>query len=396
MSGRQRNPKSSLIICGERRDFRFLFVLHDESGIRERFRTGSVRPDWPSLSWAKRNHSLDSCSRSGLCLPGRKRCSHDKEHQNDWEFSECHYLITLTGSNWVKRFASVLASATGSQASSLTRQVGILPAFLLCRLEACRPGQAGKPIFRLRNLTPQRAQNDLTTDLLRRNFSRSRQFMKRYLPFVIVAVIALATLGSGAMLYRAKRPQLLTIPEDKMLSGKGGAESMHIRGNPDAPITLEEFGDFECPPCGNIAVFIDELAKEYGPRLHIVFRNFPLPNHKYAREAAVAAEAAGLQGRFWEMHDVLYREQAVWSKADNVRELFDSYAGMIGLNLDQFKEDMDAEKTKARVDSDHERGDSLGVQSTPTVFINNRELGPNDRTTDGLRATIAAAQKQKS
>src|SRR5205823_7031418 len=99
---------------------------------------------------------------------------------------------------------------------------------------------------------------------------------------------------------------------------------------------------------------------------------------------------------FWEMHDVLYREQAVWSKADNVPELFDSYAGMIGLNLDRFKKDMDTEKTKARVDSDHERGDSLGVQSTPTVFINNRQVGPNDKTPDGLRATIDAALKEKS
>jgi len=220
--------------------------------------------------------------------------------------------------------------------------------------------------------------------------------MKRYLPFVIVGGIALATLGIGAMLYRAKRPQLLTIPEAKVLPGKGDAESVHIRGNPRAPVTLEEFGDFQCPPCGNIAVFIDELVKEYGPRLRIVFRNFPLPNHKHAREAAFAAEAAGLQGRFWEMHDVLYREQAVWSKAENVPELFDSYAGMIGLNLDRFKKDMDAEKTKARVDSDHERGDSLGVQSTPTVFINNRQVGPNDKTPDGLRATIDAALKEKS
>src|SRR6266480_4852852 len=91
--------------------------------------------------------------------------------------------------------------------------------------------------------------------------------MKRYLPFIIVGGIALATLGSGAMLYRAKRPQLLTIPEDKVLPGKGGAQSMHIRGNPEAPVTLEEFGDFQCPPCGSIAGFIDELVKEYDPRL---------------------------------------------------------------------------------------------------------------------------------
>src|SRR6266511_3822705 len=106
-------------------------------------------------------------------------------------------------------------SAGGHLACLLALQAGSLPA-----------GTGWKPIFRLRNLTPQRSQNDLTTDLFRRNFSRSRQFMKRYLPFVIVAVIALATLGSGAMLYRATRPQLLTIPEDKMLSGKVDAESM--------------------------------------------------------------------------------------------------------------------------------------------------------------------------
>src|SRR5213080_5370212 len=220
--------------------------------------------------------------------------------------------------------------------------------------------------------------------------------MKRYLPFIIVAVVALATLGSGAMLYRAKRPQLLTIPEDKVLPGKGGAESMHIRGNPDAPVTLEEFGDFQCPPCGNIAVFIDELAKEYGPRLRLVFRNFPLPNHKYAREAALAAEAAGLQGRFWEMHDVLYREQAAWSKAPNARELFESYAGTIGLNLEQFRKDMDGEKARERVDSDHALGDSLGIKLTPTLYINNHPMDPREKNPEGVRAAIDAALQEKS
>jgi protein-disulfide isomerase len=220
--------------------------------------------------------------------------------------------------------------------------------------------------------------------------------MKRYLPFIIVAVVAIATLGSGAMLYRAKVPHPLTIPEDKSLSGKGDAESMHIRGNANAPVTLEEFGDFQCPPCGSIAGFLDELVKEYDPRLRIVFRNYPLENHQHARDAALAAEAAGLQGRFWEMHDVLYREQAIWSKADNPRELFDSYAGMIGLNLDQFKKDMEGGKARARVDSDRERADSLGVQMTPTVFINDHEIGPTDKTPDGLRAAINAALKEKS
>ena len=107
----------------------------------------------------------------------------------------------------------------------------------------------------------------------------------------------------------------------------------HVRGNPGAPVTLEEFGDFQCPPCGQFAGFAEELLKEYDSRLRVVFRNFPLPGHEHAREAAIAAEAAGFQGKFWEMHDTLYKEQTAWSKAPNTRELFESYAGTLGLNM---------------------------------------------------------------
>jgi len=220
--------------------------------------------------------------------------------------------------------------------------------------------------------------------------------MKRYLPFVIVAAVALVTVGGGAMLYRAKRTQLLSIPENKSPSDKTATESIHIRGNPDAPVTLEEFADFQCPPCGNFAGFAEELLKQYDSHLRIVFRNFPLDPHEHAREAALAAEAAGLQGRFWEMHDVLYREQAVWSKAPNARELFESYAGTIGLNLDQFRKDMDGEKARERVDSDHALGDSLGVKFTPTLFINNHPMDPKDKNPEGVRAAIDAALQEKS
>jgi protein-disulfide isomerase len=220
--------------------------------------------------------------------------------------------------------------------------------------------------------------------------------MKRYLPFVIVAVVAVATIGSGAMLYRAKRPHVLSIPEDQTLSAKGGPESPHIRGNPDAPVTLEEYGDFQCPPCGMFAAFLGQLEKEYESRLRVVFRNFPLTMHQHAREAALAAEAAGLQGRFWEMHDVLYREQETWSKAPNVRELFESYAGTIGLDLNKFKNDMDSEQAKARVDADRHRGESLGIQTTPTLFINNQPLETKDKNPEGIRAEINAALEKKS
>ena len=106
--------------------------------------------------------------------------------------------------------------------------------------------------------------------------------MKRYLPFVIVAAVALIALGGGAMLYRAKRQQLQLrpIPENNALLETADAESPHIRGNPNAPVTLEEFGDFQCPPCGSFATFTAQLLKEYDSRLRIVFRNFPLPAHE--------------------------------------------------------------------------------------------------------------------
>jgi protein-disulfide isomerase len=220
--------------------------------------------------------------------------------------------------------------------------------------------------------------------------------MKRYLPFVIVIGVALTALGSGTLLYRAKRQQLKTIPESESILAKTNTNSAHIRGNPDAPVTLEEFGDFQCPPCGKFSEFVEELLKEYNSRLRLVFRNFPLSGHEHAREAALAAEAAGLQGKFWEMHDTLYREQETWTKAPNVRELFESYAGTIGLDVDQFKKDMDGDKARERVDSDRALADFLGVKATPTLFINNRPVEPKDKNPEGVRAAINAALNEKS
>jgi protein-disulfide isomerase len=219
--------------------------------------------------------------------------------------------------------------------------------------------------------------------------------MKRCLPFIIVVGVALATLGSGTMLYRAKRPQVKNIPEGQSVPAKSDTPA-HVRGNPEAAVTLEEFADFQCPPCSQFAPFAEELLREYDSRLRVVFRNFPLPAHEHAREAALAAEAAGFQGKFWEMHDTLYREQTAWSKAPNARELFESYAGTLGLNMDQFKKDMASDKARERVDSDHALGDFLGVKVTPTLFINNRPLEPQQKNPEGLRAAINAALNEKS
>jgi protein-disulfide isomerase len=214
--------------------------------------------------------------------------------------------------------------------------------------------------------------------------------MRRYLPFLIVVAVALITFGSGLMLYRAKRLPVPTAAKDSNPSG------VHVRGDAGASVTLEEFGDFECPPCSLISGVIHQAEKEYGSRLRIIFRQFPLPMHAHARPAALASEAAHLQGRFWEMHDLLYREQAVWSKAADVSLLFNSYAGMLGLDVERFKKDMQSAETNARVTADHDEGTSRGVTSTPTIFINNTVLPPASLNPAGVRTAIEAAFKEKS
>jgi protein-disulfide isomerase len=123
----------------------------------------------------------------------------------------------------------------------------------------------------------------------------------------------------------------------------------------------------------------------------VVFRHLPLANHQHAREAALASEAAGLQGRFWEMHDLLYREQPVWSNAPDVGVLFSAYAAMLGLDIDRFKKDMESDKAKARVGFDEGQAMTLGVRSTPTIFINNQEVPPAYRNPAGLRTIVDAA-----
>jgi len=217
--------------------------------------------------------------------------------------------------------------------------------------------------------------------------------MKRYLPFVIVAAVALVTATSATVLYRTKQRPALTITKEKSAFVAG--ESVHIRGNPKAHVTLEEYGDFQCPPCGLLSEPINQLEKDYQPNLRVIFRNFPLVTHMHAREAAIAAEAAGLQDKFWEMHDLLYREQSVWSKATDVRTLFNSYAGIIGLDIERFKKDMDGDKAKERVEADQKHANLLGIQNTPTIFLNNKAIDPKNLNPDSLRAATEAAVKEK-
>lgn len=143
-------------------------------------------------------------------------------------------------------------------------------------------------------------------------------------------------------------------------------ERDHAQGPADAPVTLVEYGDYECPYCGRAYPIIKKIQQEMGKQLRFVFRNFPLNTiHEHASVAAQAAEAAGAQGKFWEMHDILYEHQDDLADAD-----LGQYALRIGLEIYRFQKEMGEETFARRVRDDFRGGIKSGVNGTPTFFIN--------------------------
>src|SRR6185312_10792608 len=128
--------------------------------------------------------------------------------------------------------------------------------------------------------------------------------------------------------------------------------------------------------------------EEFGDRLRVTFREFPLANHQRAIPAASAAEAAGLQNKFWEMHHMIYDHQNEWKLAFDVQPVFEGYAKRIGLDVERFKRDMNSDRVEQRIFMDGKRARSLGVNSTPTVFMNNREVPFQLLPPDTLRVLI--------
>ena len=142
-----------------------------------------------------------------------------------------------------------------------------------------------------------------------------------------------------------------------------------IKGNPNAPVTIVEFSDFQCPFCSRVNPTIKKIMDTYGDKVRIVFKHNPLAFHKDAPLASEAALAAGAQGKFWEMHDALFANQRKLKRPD-----LEKYAAQIGLNLDQFNADLNSHKFKAQVDADLAQARSIGVRGTPNFFVNGKKL----------------------
>jgi protein-disulfide isomerase len=154
--------------------------------------------------------------------------------------------------------------------------------------------------------------------------------------------------------------------------GKQARAELHgskVRGAPMAPVTIVEFSDFQCPYCGAAHPELQRLLREFEGQVKLVFKYFPLGAHERAMPAARAAEAAALQGKFWEMHDLLFEHQRALEDADVER-----YAGMLGLDLERFKSDIASPEVQERIDADRQEGEKLKIQGTPTFYVDGRLL----------------------
>lgn len=199
--------------------------------------------------------------------------------------------------------------------------------------------------------------------------------------FAVVLVIVAALVGVFA-LTKEKSPD----------TGNGGTQasvSQHTVGAGNKKVTLTEYGDFQCPACKQYYPLVKQIKEAYGDDIKFQFRHFPLTQiHPNAFITSRAAEAAGKQGKFFEMHDLLYENQESWAQTSNPTDILNGYAKELGLNVDQFKTDMMSELTADVINADIKDATGLGANSTPTFAINGRKLGENPRSLEDFKKLI--------
>jgi len=193
---------------------------------------------------------------------------------------------------------------------------------------------------------------------------------------VVVVVILLAVFASGTP---SEGGNVLSAPV---------TTDEHIKGNPDAKITLVEYSDFQCPACGSMYPIVKQLADTYPNDLRVVYRHYPLRQiHPQAQLAAQATEAAAMQGKFWDMHDALFNTQTTWADSPDAENFFVQLAESVGLDTEKFQADMNSTESLAAVNEDAKSGNSANVPGTPTFFLQGNQI-ENPGTLDGFKMLI--------
>ena len=203
------------------------------------------------------------------------------------------------------------------------------------------------------------------------------RYMKN--PWLIVGVIAVVLIG-GSVWYSG------TVSER---NNEGVTFSPNVKGNPEAVVTLTKYSDLQCPACASFVPVVNDILSEYGDSIRFEYKHFPLPIHNLAEPAARAAEAAGQQDAFFAYHDLLFENQATWSRNPNPTALFLQYAQELELDIEMFKRHMNASLVREKIQAEAREARELGLTGTPTFFLNGTRM--TFATYDEFRNQIIAA-----
>jgi protein-disulfide isomerase len=203
-----------------------------------------------------------------------------------------------------------------------------------------------------------------------RRQEKQQQFLIKALLVILIPVVLFVLfegMFGGAPVY----------PPDEVSS------TDHVQGPVSAPLTITLYGDFQCPTCATEAMLLAQAWARISDRVRLVFRHYPLDTYPHSFEAARYVEAAGLQGRFWEMYNIIYGDQASWAPLPDATAAFENYAEQLGLDIEQLSTDAQLPVVREKILADQRGGNRAGVRATPTIFFNG-EIMPNPRTATEL------------
>lgn len=206
--------------------------------------------------------------------------------------------------------------------------------------------------------------------------------MEKSKAILIVVVVIVVSLIGGGLLLNFQRREPVDEDDDPIVEANVADPAANV------VVTLEEFCDYQSPACATITPTLKKLRDEYGTNLNVVFRNTPLPGNKNALPAARAAEAARMQSRFWEMHNLLLEKQNEWKDEENPRPKFLQWARDLGIDVARFEQDMDSEQVTFRIEADKDAAIALAIQEVPAIVINGRRLKTDATTPEGIREGI--------
>ena len=228
-----------------------------------------------------------------------------------------------------------------------------------------------------------------------------KDFFARNKAFLIVILVTSVLLFGGIFLFTkngtttpstTKVNEALLVPKDAIVTS-GFVNGAYLPASSSATLTLVEFGDDECPACGVYNPFVKQLLTDFAGKINYVFRNYPLPQHANAQVSSDAVEAAGLQGKYWQMHDRIYDTQGDWSNLTDPKDIFVGYAKDLGLNVNKFTTDLSSSKVKDLVQNDVNDGNTIGITETPTFFLNGQKIALAG-TYDQLKTLVQQALAQ--